>query len=93
MRAPTPVRIRLVSIKEARRRSGLCRSRLVGLLNEGTVDAIKLFDRRLVVVSSLESFLARQRKRADRDRRVRKPPQDAASDPLRREGCEGVGTE
>jgi hypothetical protein len=70
---PAPVFVRTVSIKEAGDRAGLSRSRMVGLLDSGAIASIKLLDRRLVVVASLEGFLSCQRERAAHDGRVRLP--------------------
>jgi hypothetical protein len=71
-------RVRLVSVRNASERTGLKRTRLTALLNRRAIASIKLLDRRLVVVASLEGFIARQRDRAECDGRVRVPPQDAA---------------
>jgi hypothetical protein len=68
---------RLVSIRGASERTGLKRTHLNALLDRGAITSIKLLDRRLIVTASLEAFIARQRERATRDRRVRVPPQDA----------------
>jgi hypothetical protein len=70
-------RVRLVSISAACSRTGLKRTRLTALLDRGSIASVKLLDRRLVVVASLEAFIARQRERATRDGRVRIPPRDA----------------
>lgn len=77
MSGNNPYRVRLVSIRAASDRTGLKRTRLTALLDRGEIGSVKLLDRRLVVASSLEAFLERQRKRAARDGRVRLPPQEA----------------
>jgi hypothetical protein len=77
MKTPAPIIVRTVSIEDAGFRAGLSRSRLVGLLDSGAIASIKLLDRRLVVVASLEAFLGAQRERAARDGRVRIPPEAA----------------
>jgi hypothetical protein len=69
------IRQRLVSIKDASVCSGLGRARLTALLNQGSIASVKLLDRRLVVVASLEEFLSRQRERAAHDGRIRVPPE------------------
>ena len=66
-----------MSIRDASQRTGLGRTRLIALLEREEIAAVKLLDRRLVVVTSLEAFIARQRERAARDGRVRVPPRDA----------------
>jgi hypothetical protein len=70
-------RVRLVSIIAACDQTGLKRTRLMTLLDRGEIASVKLLDRRLVVVASLEAFIARQRERATRDGRVRVPPRDS----------------
>src|SRR3712207_4748453 len=70
------LRPRLVSLKAAQARTGLRRTRLTGLLDQGSIASIKLYARRLIVAASLEAFLALQQERSAQDRRVRIPPRD-----------------
>jgi hypothetical protein len=66
--------VRLVSIRDASERTGLQRTRLNALLDCEEIASVKLLDRRLVVVTSLEHFIERQRERSATDKRVRVPP-------------------
>jgi hypothetical protein len=67
-------RPRLMSIRDASERTGLKRTRLTALLDREEIAAVKLLDRRLVLVTSLEHFIERQRERSTTDKRVRVPP-------------------
>jgi hypothetical protein len=67
--------VRLVSISAACDQTGLKRTRLMTLVDRGEVASVTLLDRRLIVASALQAFIARQRERAAGDGRVRMPPQ------------------
>jgi hypothetical protein len=69
---------RLLSIRDASARTGLKRTRLTALLDCEEIASVKLLDRRLVLVSSLEHFIELQRKRSTADKRVRVPPESQA---------------
>jgi hypothetical protein len=71
-------RTRLMSIRDAGARTGLGRTRLTALLDREEIAAVKLLDRRLVLVTSLEHFIERQRARSSIDKRVRVPPESQA---------------
>ena len=78
MTAPDGYRARLVSLRVAGERTGLGRTRLTALLDRGEISWIKLLDRRLVVVDSLDRFIARQQERSTADKRIRVPPASIA---------------
>jgi hypothetical protein len=67
-------RPRLVTLRQAGAEAALGRSRLLQLLDQGEIASVHLLDRRLIVVASLQAFIARQRERAVKDGRVRMPP-------------------
>jgi hypothetical protein len=68
---------RLVSVRDAMTRLDLGRTRISSILDHGDLVSIKIGSRRLILVSSLDAFIASQRAQAARDGRVRVPPTEA----------------